>query len=169
MKRLLLLLLTAIVLLIIPNYTFGQAINLGTTQDFVLFSSVGAVTNTGISHVTGNVGTNSASSTGFGNVNGAMHDQDLVSGQCTADLLIAYADLAAAIPTDFPAVLLGNGQILDAGVYSIAAPATLNNVLTLDGMGDPNSVFIFQILGALSSGADAKVELINGAQACNVY
>jgi gliding motility-associated-like protein len=77
--------------------------------------------------------------------------------------------MAAAIPTDFPAALLGNGQILEEGVYSIAAPATLNLVLTLDALGDPNAVFVFQIEGAFASGANAKVELINGAQACNVY
>jgi gliding motility-associated-like protein len=169
MKRLLLLLIMAVTMLLIPNYNFGQVINLGTTSDFVLFSSVGAVTNTGISHLTGNVGSNLGASTGFGNVNGVMHDQDLVSGQCAADLLIAYADLAAAIPTDFPADLLGNGQVLEEGVYSIASPATLNLDLTLDALGDPNAVFIFQIEGAFSSGANAKVELINGAQACNVY
>ncbi len=70
----------------IPRINFGQSINLGTTSDFVLFSSVGAVTNTGISQITGNVGSNLGASTGFGNVNGVMHDEDLASGQCAADL-----------------------------------------------------------------------------------
>ena len=59
-----------------------------------LFTSVGAVTNVGtykyLTHLTGNVGTNSGSSTNFGNVNGVMHDGDGASGQCASDLLIAY-------------------------------------------------------------------------------
>jgi len=63
----------------IPFLFLAQAPNLGTAANFVLFSTDGEVTNSGISHLTGNVGTNNGSSTGFGNVNGVMHDNDLVS------------------------------------------------------------------------------------------
>jgi len=152
-----------------PKANLAQAPTLGTTADFVLFSTVGAVSNTGITHLTGHVGTNSGSSTGFGNVDGVMHDQDPASAQATADLLIAYNQLNATVPTFFPGALLGSGQILNAGVYSIPSPATLNLTLTLDAQGDPNAVFIFQIGGAFSTGANAKVVLINGGLACNVF
>jgi hypothetical protein len=60
------------VALLLPMVCFSQP-SLGMASDFALFTSVGAVTNTGITHVTGNVGTNSGSNTGFGNVNGVMH------------------------------------------------------------------------------------------------
>lgn len=166
--RLLFILITATVLCF-PKINFGQTPALGTAADFVLFSSVGAVSNTGITHLTGNVGTNSGSSTGFGNVDGGMHDGDLVSGQCGADLLLAYAQLSAAIPTFFPAPLLGSGQILLPGVYSIASPATLDLELILDGQSDPSSLFIIQIGGAFSTNANSKVTLINGALACHVF
>lgn len=156
-------------LAMIPLVNFGQAPTLGTSANFVLFTSVGAVTNTGISHLTGNVGTNSGSSTGFGNVDGVMHDGDGTSGQCAADLTLAYNLLNSTIPTFFPASLLGNGQILNAGVYSIPSVATLNGELTLDAQNNPNSVFIFKIEGAFSSAANSKVKLVNGAQACNVF
>src|SRR4051812_30021686 len=96
-------------LLLSPLAIFAQAPALGTAASFVLFSSHGAVTNTGITHLTGNVGTNSGSSTGFGNVNGSMHDGDAASAQCSADLLIAYNQLNATTATHFPAPLLGNG------------------------------------------------------------
>ncbi len=76
------------------------------------FSSNGAVTNTGISQLTGNVGTNNGSSTGFGNVNGVMDDNNGASATCAADLLSAYNQLNADIPTFFPAPLLGNGDTL---------------------------------------------------------
>jgi len=168
-KHLLCILLTLIVVLDFPKVNLAQAPTMGTTADFVLFSTVGAVTNTGISHLTGNVGTNSGSSTGFGNVDGVMHDQDPGSAQATADLLIAYNQLNATVPTLFPGVLLGNGQTLFPGVYSIPSPATLNLNLTLDAQGDPNAVFIFQIAGAFSTGANAKVNMINGGLACNVF
>ncbi|OFY84793.1 MAG: hypothetical protein A3F72_05915 [Bacteroidetes bacterium RIFCSPLOWO2_12_FULL_35_15] len=169
MKTKLLNSLSAAILFLMPNVNFGQAPTLGTAANFVLFSSVGALSNTGLSQLTGNVGTNSGSSTTFGNVNGGMHDNDLVSAQCATDLLAAYNQLNSAVPTYFPAPLLGNGQILIAGVYSISGASTLNLDLTLNGQNNPNAVFIFQISGPLSTNANSKVKLINGALACNVF
>ncbi len=161
--------LVAVILLIIPTFIFAQSPTLGTVSNFVLFSSNGAVSNTGISHLTGNVGTNNGSSTGFGNVNGVMHDNDGASAQCMADLLTAYSQLNTAIPTYFIAPLLGNGDTLVAGVYFIAAATSLNLELTLNAQGNPNAVFIFQIQGPLSTNASSKINLINGAMACNVF
>lgn len=159
----------AAVAMFLPKVNFGQAPALGTAADFVLFSSVGAVSNTGMSHLTGHVGTNSGSSTGFGNVDGVMHDGDGASALCSADLTLAYNQLNATVPTFFIAPLLGGGQILVPGVYSIATPATLDLDLTLDALGNPSAVFIFQIQGAFSTNVNAKVKLANGAKACNVF
>ncbi len=159
----------ATTIFITPLTVLAQGPTLGTAASFVLFSTDGAVTNTGITILTGNVGTNNGSSTGFGNVNGGMHDGDIVSANCAADVLFAYTQLKNAIPDSFPSPLLGNGQNLKAAVYKISSAATLNNVLTLDGENKSNAVFIFQIQGAFSTGANAKVRLINGAKACNVF
>ena len=156
-------------LLLLPMIHFAQAPNLGSAVNYVLFSTNGAVSNTGLSHLTGNIGTNNGSSTAFGNVNGVMHDGDGNSSQCATDLLIAYNQLNAVVPTFFPAPLLGNGQTLIPGVYSISGNATLNLDLILNAQNNPNAVFIFQIQGALSTNASSKVKLINGALACNVY
>jgi len=156
-------------LLILPSTISAQAPNLGSVASFVLFSSNGAVTNSGSSNITGNVGTNNGSSTAFGNVNGIMHDNDGASALCSSDLLIAYNQLDAATPTFFPAQLLGNGQTLNAGVYAISGNAALNLELQLDGQNNANAVFIIQIDGALSANAGSKVTLINGALACNVF
>ncbi len=169
MKTRLLYLLTAFILFLIPGVNFGQAPDLGTAADFVLFSTDGAVSNTGLSQLTGNIGTNNGSSTAFGNVNGVMHDGDGASAQCATDLLIAYNQLNSAIPTFWPAPLLGNGATLEAGVYNIGEEATLNLGLNLDAKGDPNAVFIFQIQGAFSTNAASKIYLKNGALACNVF
>src|ERR1039458_9487294 len=109
MKNKLLNALTAVILLLMPNIIFGQAPTLGTVADFVLFSSNGAVSNTGISQLTGNVGTNNGSSTSFGNVNGNMHDNDTTSARCAKDLLKAYNKLDSAKPTFFPSSSLGGG------------------------------------------------------------
>lgn len=164
-----LLVLVTIVTLLFPNLNFGQAPNLGTAANFVIFTTVGGLTNTGISQLTGNVGTNSGSSVGFGNVNGVMDLNNGASATCAADLLLAYNQLNSTIPTFFPAPLLGNGQVLIAGVYSISGATTMNLDLTLDAQGNTNAIFIFQIQGPLSTNANSKVNLINGAKACNVY
>ena len=162
--------LAVAILLLMPALNFAQAPQLGTAADFVLFSTNGAVSNTGISQLTGNIGTNNGSSTAFGNVNGVMHDQDGASAQCAADLLGIYNQLNTAIPDFFPASpVLGNGDTLIPGVYSIPSAASLNLDLTLDAQGSPDAIFIFQIGGAFSTNANSKIKLINGAQACKVF
>ncbi len=152
-----------------PLINLAQTPSLGAAANFVLFSTNGAVSNTGASQLTGNVGTNNGASTAFGNVNGVMHDNDTASIRCATDLLTAYKQLNAATPAFFPAPLLGNGQVLTAGVYSISGTSSLNLSLTLDGKGNPNATFIFQMQGAFSTNASSQIILINGAQACNVF
>jgi hypothetical protein len=169
MKSQFLLIKIVFLLFCFPFYNFSQSPNIGTSEKFVLFTSIGAVTNTGNSLFTGNVGTNLGSSTGFGNVDGIMHDNDGASAQCNIDLTSTYNQLEAAIPNFFPSSTLGNGQQLIAGVYSITSAATLNDVLILDAQNDPNAIFIFKIDGAFSTSANSQVNLVNGALACNVF
>lgn len=155
--------------LLFASQVHAQAPNLGTAANFVLFSTNGAVSNTGISQITGNVGTNNGSSTGFGNVNGQMLDGGAASAQCSADILVAYGELNVAVATNNPAPLLGNGATLYPGVYAIASDATLSLNLILDAQGDPNAVFIFQIQGSFSTYAGSSIVLTNGTLACNVF
>jgi hypothetical protein len=169
MKTKLLTKLSAAMLLLIPAIGFAQAPNLGTAANFALFSTNGAVMNSGITHITGNVGTNNGSNTGFGNVNGGMHSQDLITAQASADLLIAYNQLNSATPTFFLAPSLGNGDTLTPGVYAVSGATVINLNLFLNAQGNPNAVFIFQIAGPLSANANTKVKLINNAKACNVF
>lgn len=169
MKTLLKFLISAGLMLLISQPNFAQAPTLGTAANFVLFSSNGAVSHTGLSQITGNVGTNNGSSTNFGNVNGNMHDQDPVSAQASTDLLAAYNQLAATTANFFLASPLGNNDTLIAGVYLLGAASTMNGVLTLDAENDPSAVFIIRVVGSLSTAANTKVNLINGGQACNVY
>ena len=169
MKLKLLITFTAVYLFFMPGTIFGQVINLGTAANFVLFSSNGAVGNTGLSQLTGNVGTNVGSSTAFGNVNGGMFNNNGVTAQCSSDLLLAYNQLHTTVSTFSHAPLLGDGAILVPGVYAIAGSTTLDLDLTLDAKNDPNAVFIFQIQGTFSTNANSKIILINGAKACNVY
>ncbi len=148
---------------------FSQAPVLGSASEYILFTSTGAVGNTGISQITGNVGTNSGAITGFGNVNGNMNTSNGSTMQCAADLLLAYDQLNVAIPTFFIAPLIGNNDTLTSGVYSISGNSVLDNMLILDALGDSTAIFIFQIQGTFSSFSNSQILLINGAQACNVF
>jgi hypothetical protein len=60
---------------------------------------------------------------------------------------------------------------LGAGVYTSASTMSITaGTLTLDGGGNPESVFIFQIGSALTMAAPGgNVKLVNGAGACNIY
>ena len=157
--------LTAVLLLLMPTMNFAQAPPLGSAAGFVLFTTVGAVGIDGISQITGNVGSNNGGVTISVNVNGVIGP----SAQCAADLLTAYNFLNNSIPNFFPGPLLGNGTTLNAGIYSISSAATLDGNLILDAQNNGSAVFIFKIQGPLSTNANSKIQLINGALACNVF
>ena len=171
MRRTLLSFISAVVILAAPVFCEAQIITLGAAADFALFTADGGIGNlpTSTSHITGHVGTNNGAVTGFGNVNGVMHNNDGATAAAAASLLLAAGQINSTISTFFPAPLIGNNDTLEAGVYSIAGVTTLSGDLILDGQNDPNAIFIIKISAAFSSTALAEVILINGAQACNVY
>jgi gliding motility-associated-like protein/uncharacterized repeat protein (TIGR01451 family) len=178
-SKLLLITIIALALLFFPKINYGQAPTLGTTADFALFTTVGLVRNDAIyvynTRITGNVGSNSGAVTGFGNVDGTMaYPSDPISMQAEVDLLATETQLDAAVQTNVPpGVSLGApgaGQTLFAGVHEMTNPVlTLAGNLNLDALNDPTKVFIFKMHGALVSTSFAKVKLINGALACNVF
>jgi len=172
--------LLAGMLLLMANFNYGQAPPLGTAADFVLYTSVGAMENVGsyqyLTLLTGNVGTNSGSNTNFGNVNGVMHAVDGVTAQAHDDLIIARDFLvAAAHDSAIVNPVIGNDSTFMPGTYLFPAEAVfLDLSMTLDAQGDPDAVFIFKMAAvtpvyAFSTGANAEVKLINGAQAANVF
>jgi hypothetical protein len=130
MKNKLLHFIIIAVLLCFPKIDFGQAPSMGTAANFVLFTSIGAVTNTGISQVTGNVGSNVGAGTGFGNVNGIMQSQNPATAACSTDLRTVYNQLASTTTTFAHAPALG-GDTLIAGVYEVTGASTLNNIHVL--------------------------------------
>jgi hypothetical protein len=168
-NKLALAILAGVSLLSSPHLSFAQTPNLGTAANFALFSSAGAVSNTGISQITGNIGTNVGAISGFGNVNGVMHTADASTAQAATDLQAAWYYLTTQTPTSAIGPVLGGGQTLFAGVDTIAAAGSVVGALTFDAQGDPNAVFVIKTGGALTTAAGATVTLINGAVACNVF
>ncbi|MGZ6671272.1 MAG: ice-binding family protein [Solirubrobacteraceae bacterium] len=145
-------------------------VGLGTADSYAVLAGQ-TVTNTGPSTINGDLGvTPGAAITGFppGTVNGTIHAADAVALQAQSDLTTAYNDAAgrtppAAVPADL------GGLTLTGGVYKSASALQLTGALTLEAQGDPNTVFIFQAASTLITASASHVNLINGAQPCNVF
>lgn len=87
-----------------------------------------------------------------------------------AELLSTYNKMMAlpsnaVISGDINGLTIAPGVYFDAGALNMAA----SGILTLDAHGDPNALFVFQVTGAIGIGAGSLIQLINGAQANNVY
>ncbi len=152
--------------------THGQAPDLGSIKGFVLFSSVGFVTNTAATIITGNIGTNAGSIAGFEPptvVNGSQYIADYITAQAKIDLQAAYDQIAntTATITNHPAAF--GAEIITAGVYEITGVGSLTGNLTLNAAGNRNAVFILKFGGGFSVAANAKIILANGALAGNVF
>jgi outer membrane autotransporter protein len=156
----------------------GSATMPASAQNLQTFGVLGgqSVTNTGPSVITGDVGVSPGTSiTGFGVGLGtvvapyAIHQTDAVAAQAQTDLTTAYNILAALPPTtDLSGTDLG-GQTLTPGVYSYSSSAQLTGILTLDGGGDSNAVFVIVIGSTLTTATASSVTLTGSAQARNVY
>jgi hypothetical protein len=145
--------------------------DMGALESFVIFSSEGAIGNTGVSTVTGDIGTYVGAITGFDSKrNGSSENANAKTIQAKKEVLNLYIRLSyAPVTTATHAPVFGNGETLSAGVYSIAAAGSLVGDLTLDGKNDPNSLFIFKYNGAFSVAAASKIILTNGQKAANIF
>lgn len=148
---------------------------LGTAGDFGVLAGT-SVPNTGLSVIDGELGVSPgppATVTGFppGTITGGRtpHVNDAVAMQAHADLVDAYAAIAAQPVSE--AAITGNlgGRTLGPGVHASAATIAVTGTLTLDAGGDPNAVFILRAGSTLDSAAASKVVLAGGAQACKVF
>jgi hypothetical protein len=132
------------------------------------------VTNTGPTVVSGNLGVSPGSAvTGFppGTVTGTIYTLvGSLAGTAQNDLTAAYLDAQGracpgpALPGDI------GGKVFLPGVYCNATSVGITGTVTLNGNGDPNAVFIFQIGSTLTTAAsNSNVNLVGGAQASNVF
>jgi hypothetical protein len=154
---------------------------LGTACSFGILGATPVVSNTGLTHVTGDVGIwPAASITGFtgilpggpGTITGAFHAGDGTAMTAQADLTKAYNFAAgAAVTVTLPTgnVDIG-GSILTPGVYKASSSLGITGNLILDGGGNPNASWIFQIGSTLTTAAgNSHIILQNGANAHNVF
>lgn len=148
----------------------ATAVGLGTATSYSVLAG-SAVTNTGPSTLQGDLGVSPGTAiTGFppGIAVGATHAADAVSLQAQSDVVTAY-NVAAGQPltTSVSGDLVG--LTLIEGVYKSTSSLALSGQLTLDGQGNPNSVFVFQVASTLITSSASNIILTNGALACNVF
>jgi hypothetical protein len=144
-------------------------VGLGTAASYSVLAG-STVTNTGPTTMFGDLGLAPGSSvTGAPHVLGQTHVDDAVAIEAKLNLTTAY-NAAALRPTEGSAGTDLAGQTFTPGVRTASGALLLSaGSVVLDAQGDPNAVFIFQIGSTLITGSNTSVQLINGAQACNVF
>jgi len=153
---------------------------LGTAQNFAVLGA-STVTNTGATTIQGELGvwpgtaiTGQATIT----INGQpalttgsvfVHAGDAVAHQAQSDETSAYNILAGLPATsDLTGQDLG-GKTLNPGVYHFDTSAQLTGTLTLDALGNPNALFVFQIGSTLTTASSSVVDVINGGPNDGVF
>lgn len=158
----------------------ATTVPLGTAGTYAILAGSG-ITNTGITTINGDVGSSpTASETGFAACPGAdcvtltdanhtsPNPNDAVTQGAKTALTNAFNNAAGQTPGVVLTELAG--QNLVAGVYTSASGTFgMSGTLTLDGANNPNSVFIFQTASTLITGGTGNINLIRGAQACNIF
>ncbi len=147
------------------------------------FAVLGAstVTNTGATTLTGNLGVSPGSAiTGKATItvngtnaadigNPSVHEADAFAILAQSQLVTARTNLG----------LLGSGTLLPAdlvgltlapGVYTVpAGVSNLTGSLTLDGLGNANAAWVFQMLSTLITSSGSVVDVINTGAGAGVY
>ncbi len=140
------------------------------------FSILGQTLITGISTISGDVGSNnvtggvSITALTTANVAGTIYATDLAAPSEAIIAASVQADASAEFNVGIPGqgttgTIIGNldGQTFAPGVYDQGAMLLAGGTVTLDGLG----VYIFRSASDLTSAG--TINLINGARACDIY
>ena len=139
-------------------------VDLGAAAPFAVLAS-GAVTGTGTSAITGDVGGSAVN--GLNNqVSGTITTSGDGLTQARADMNEADDTVASAPVTQELSTISGT---LTSGVYGLSGAINVSGTVTLDAGGDDNATFVFKTGSSMTTTDDARVTLTNGAKACNVY
>jgi hypothetical protein len=149
----------------------AATVSLGTAASFGVLAG-STITNTGATVINGDIGLAPGTSiTGFppGSVTGTTHVANGVAVQAKADALTAYNGLAGMAPTQSLTGTNLGGLTLTPGVYFFSSAAELTGRLTLDGLGQAQPIFIFQIGTALTTSSNASIIGVNGVTSCDIF
>lgn len=168
------------------------AVNLRTAGDFAILTKSG-ISTTGVTSITGDIGVSPAAATamtGFGlimDTNGQSSHTPIVTGKAYASdyaaptpakMTTAVSDMETAFTTanglTTPAPIVDlyagdiSGRILAPGLYKWSTGVLVTSAgVTLTG--GPNDTWVFQIAQNLTINNNAKITLLGGAQAKNIF
>jgi len=156
---------TAVVTNAAPNPILGTAATYGILAGSTVTCVTGGTINADVGVSPG------STTTGFPPcvITGTTNLANATAAQAQADLTTAYDYLVArpcgtvVTPADI------GGKTLAAGVYCVASSLAVTGTVTLDGGGNANAVWVFQMGSTLTTGTGANIALIGGAQAKNVW
>jgi hypothetical protein len=157
-------------------------VNLGSAVEFAILAPAG-FTNAGPSVVVGDVGTTGTSCTGFtqappctfgpGQVGGEYHVNDPTAAKAEFDLLTAYNHTRGLAHGTGPFLLANSedlgGKTLVPGLYTCHADLSIGAEEILRLIGNSHSIFIFQVGTLVAMKEHAKIVLVGGVKAANVY
>ena len=147
--------------------TVPAAVVLGTGATFGVFAN-DSINSTGNTVITGDLGVSPGIVvTGSPTVvNGTIQAGTTAAATALVDLNAAIVDVAARTNNVDVSGNLG-GLTLSPGVYTSTGPLTIDGDVTLNGLGNPNGVFIIRA-PSLTVTPGSRVILMSSAQAKNV-
>lgn len=171
---------------LIALVAFGSASGLAAPlleEDLAQFAVLGAstVTNTGATTLTGDIGVspgtaitgketitvNGTNAAIGGNPN--VHENDALAQAAQGQLTTARNNLSSLSSDETLAANLG-GLTLTPGVYTVLAGTTnLDGILTLDGLGNENALWVFLMQSTLITSPFSSVNVINAGSGAGIY
>jgi Ice-binding-like/PEP-CTERM motif len=158
-----------------PNASAAFVSILGSDlSTFAILGGGGAAINGTGSVITGSVGAccvavavTGAIPTNFSISGGTVQMGGITAALAQGELVTAMTALSNSTPTGTESSL--GGLVIGPGVYSSSATMDLTGTLTLDGGGDANALWIFQVGSSLSTASSSVVNVINTGAGAGVY
>ncbi len=148
-----------------------SGVQLGTAGTYSVLAGT-TITNTGATTLAGDLGLSPGTSvTGFppGIVDGTANITNSAAQTAETDTTSAYREAAGMTPATTEVADLA-GLTLSPGIYAVpAGTSNLTGTLTLNGQGNPNAVFVFQLPSTLITSSSSNIVLTNSANPCNVF
>lgn len=176
--------LTVLAMTGVANAGSVAPLNLGTAARFAVLAGTG-ISNAPKSTIIGDVGVSPAGRatlTGFNisgtqEITGYLFAGDDISPSSVPEMLrVAKNDLSSAYDDAGNRAMTGEisgdigGKTFGPGVYQSSGPIGFSaGIVTLNGGGDPNAVWIFKIGGVFTIAPGRSIVLTGGAQAQNVF